>query len=273
MNLLPTPRSTLDLETSFGQVRVYEFGAASADRAGMPVVLLPGRTSGVPMWASNLPDLAAARITYALDALGDAGWSVQIRPVRDAADQADWLDQVVAQLPVGSVHLVGHSFGGWLAANYAARHPERVQTLTLLDPVFVFRGLRWQVYLISLPASLPFLPRSWRTRMLSMIGGGPVDPEEPVARMISEATEQYVLKLPVPERITATQLGGLGMPVYAALAGRSVMHNGAHAAEVARTEIPDPTVELWPDATHSLPMEESAQLDRTILAFMASHDG
>jgi pimeloyl-ACP methyl ester carboxylesterase len=273
MTLLPTPRSTLDLETTLGRVRVYEFGAASADRTAIPIVLLPGRTSGVPMWASNLPDLVAARTTYALDALGDAGLSVQSRPIRDAADQADWLDQVLADLPMRSVHLVGHSFGGWLAANYAARHPEPVQTLTLLDPVFVFKGLRWQVYLISLPASLPFLPRSWRNRMLSTIGGGPVDPDDPVARMISEATEHYALKLPLPERLTGTQLRGLRMPVFAALAGRSVMHNGRHAADVARSEIRDATVELWPDASHSLPMEQAAELDRRILAFMATHDG
>jgi pimeloyl-ACP methyl ester carboxylesterase len=272
MTLLPTPRSTLDLETTFGRVRVYEFGAASADRTAIPIILLPGRTSGVPMWASNLPDLVAARTTYALDALGDAGLSVQIRPIRDAGDQADWLDQVLAQLPVRRVHVVGHSFGGWLTANYAARHPERVQTVTLLDPVFVLQGLRWQVYLISLPASLPFLPRSWRTRMLSIIGGGPVDPNDPVARMISEATEHYAVKLPLPERLTGTQLRGLPMPVYAALAGGSVMHNGGHAADVARAEIRDATVELWPDATHSLPMEQGAKLDRTILAFMAAHD-
>ena len=140
MTLLPTPRSNLDLETTFGRVRVYEFGAASADRAATPVVLLPGRTSGVPMWAYNLPDLAAARTTYALDTLGDAGLSVQIRRIRDAADQADWLDQVLAQLPVRSVHLVGHSFGGWLAANYAARYRERVQTLILLTRCSYSKG-------------------------------------------------------------------------------------------------------------------------------------
>ena len=272
MTLLPTPRSTLDLETTFGHVRVYEFGAASADRAATPVVLLPGRTSGVPMWAYNLPDLAAVRTSYALDALGDAGLSIQIRRIRDAADQADWLDQVLAQLPVPSVHLVGHSFGGWLAANYAAWHPERVQTLTLLDPVFVFQGLLWQVYFISLPASLPFLPRSWRTRMLSTIGGAPVDPDDPVARMISEATEHFAVKLPPPKRLTGTQLRGLHMPVYAALAGRSAMHDGARAADVARAELPYPTIDVWPDATHSLPMEQSAALDRTILAFMTTHD-
>jgi pimeloyl-ACP methyl ester carboxylesterase len=272
MTLLPTPRSTMDLETTFGRVRMYEFGSASADRVATPVVLLPGRTSGVPMWAYNLRDLAAARTTFALDALGDAGLSVQIRPIRDAADQADWLDQALAQLPVRSMHLVGHSFGGWLAANYATRHPQRVQTLTLLDPVFVFQGLRWQLYFISLPASLPFLPRSWRTRMLSTIGGGPVDPADPIARMISEANEHYVVKLPPPERLTGTQLRGLQMPVYAALAGCSAIHDGARAADLARAGLPSPTIELWPDTTHSLPMEQTAALDRTILAFMATHD-
>ena len=130
----------------------------------IPVVLLPGRTSGVPMWASNLPDLAAARTTYALDALGDAGLSVQIRPISDGADQADWLDQVLAQLPVRSVHLLGHSFGGWLAANYAVRHPERVQTLTLLDPVFVFQGY------VGGSTSSPCPPRCLSSRAACALG-------------------------------------------------------------------------------------------------------
>jgi pimeloyl-ACP methyl ester carboxylesterase len=234
MTLLPTPGSTLDLETTFGRVRVYEFGAASADRAGIPVVLLPGRTSGVPMWAYNLPDLAVTRITYALDALGDAGLSVQVRPIRDAGDQADWLDQVLEELPARSVHLVGHSFGGWLAATYAVRHPERVRTLTLLDPVFVFQGLRWQVYLISLPASLPFLPRNWRTRMLSTIGGGPVDLADPVARMISEATEHYVVKLPQPKRLTGTQLRRLLMPVCTPRSPAAALCTTAPAPQMSR---------------------------------------
>ena len=164
MTLLPTPRSSLDPETTFGRVRVYEFGAASDDPAAIPVLLLPGRTSGVPMWAYNLPDLATARTTYA-----------------------------------------------------------------------------------------------------------PVDPDDPMTRMISEATEHYAVKLPPPKRLTPTQLQGLHMPVYAALAGRSAMHNGAHAADVARAEIPDLTIELWSDATHSLPMEQATTLDRTILTFMATH--
>lgn len=37
-------------------------------------------------------------------------------------------------LELSRVHLVGHGFGGWVAAEIAAFFPERVQTLTLLAP-------------------------------------------------------------------------------------------------------------------------------------------
>jgi pimeloyl-ACP methyl ester carboxylesterase len=192
----------MDLETDFGTVRVYEFASARTRRS-VPVVLLPGRTSGAPMWEANLSGLAEERTVYALDALGDAGMSVQTRKIEDSADQAAWLDQVLAQLGSPKVHLVGHSFGGWTAANYALRHPERVASLMLLEPVFVFGGLRWQVYVKSIPASVPFLPQSWRAATLTDFGGaGEIDPNDPVTRMISDATEHYAAKLPLPQRLS-----------------------------------------------------------------------
>lgn len=273
MALLPAPAQTLDLETDFGQVRVYRFGPDPATTDRTPVLMLPGRTSGVPMWSLNLPDFAAVRTTYALDALGDAGMSVQTRPIESSEDQAAWIDQVVAQLPTPTVHLVGHSFGGWLAANYATHHPERVQTLHLFEPVLVFTGLRWSVYAKSLPASLPFLPRSWRSAMLEDFGGGgPVDPADPVAAMITDATDHFALKLPLPQQLTREQLDRWTMPVYVALGGRSAMHDPRKAEAVARAHVHQLRLTTWPDGTHSLPMEKPESLDRDALAMMADHD-
>src|SRR6476619_5928221 len=77
--------------------------------------------------------------------------------------------------PVGSsrllalrrtVQLAGRSFGR-VAANYTAHQRKVVQTLTLLEPVLVCGGSRWQVHAKPLPASLPFLPRS-------LVGAPPV---------------------------------------------------------------------------------------------------
>ena len=109
--------------------------------------------------------------------------------------------------------------------------------------------------------------------MLAAIGGGPIDPDDPVAQMISAAVDHYAVTLPLPQRLTAAQLGGLRMPVYAALAGRSAMHDGARAADVARAAVPGATVTFWPAATHSLPLEQAVPLDRMILDLMAPTTG
>jgi pimeloyl-ACP methyl ester carboxylesterase len=271
MKLLPTPTRSLNLKTEYGIVRVYQFSRDT--NLGVPVVLLPGRSSGAPMWASNLSDFAARRTVYMLDALGDAGYSVQQRSIQNSTDQARWLDQTLAQLGPLKFHIIGHSFGGWLAANYAVHFPQRLQTLSLLEPVFVFQGLRWQVYAETIPVALPFLPRSLRDRMLQDIGGGaPVDLNDPVARMISAATDHFSVKLPLPEQITDAQLRGLGMPVYVALGGRSFMHDSTKALRVAQHDVKNLHIKNWPEATHSLPMEIAQQLDQELLEFFATND-
>lgn len=276
MRLLPEPTRALDLANDYGTVRVYEF-VTPATESRTPIVLLPGRTASAPMWHENLPDLAAERPVYALDTLGDAGMSVQTRALFDGADQAAWLDQVLARVleaaDAPKVHLMGHSFGGWSAANYAARHPRRLASLTLVDPVLVFHGIRWQIYVKSIPASLPVLPRRWRDRLLGDIGGGgEVDLDDPLARLISDGMEHYAGKLPLPERLTDEQLQGLTVPVYAAMASESALHDSAAAVAVGQARVRDIRIRNWPGATHSLPMEFPDQLDREALAFMAEHD-
>jgi pimeloyl-ACP methyl ester carboxylesterase len=271
MALLPPARRTLDVPTSYGRVRVYAFGRPEGS-AGIPLVLLPGRASGVPMWSANLAGLAEERTVYALDALGDAGLGEQTRAITSDDDQAAWLDEVLTRLDAPRAHLVGHSFGGALATGYALRHPDRAATLTLLEPILVLQGLRWQVYLRAMIASLPFLPQRWRTSALAGLGGADeVDLDDPVAQMIADAAAGYASALPVPNRPSTDELRTLTMPVLALLAEDSPMHDGAAAVDVARASLPDVTAELWRGTSHSLPMERPGEVDAAILAFTAVH--
>lgn len=273
MKTLPVPVRTLDVATNYGTVRVYEFSNGSTGTGLAPIILLPGRASGVPMWGKNLAELVAKRTVYALDAIGDAGLSVQTEVLKDASDQAKWLDQVFQQLNLQKVHLIGHSFGGWLAANYAVRYPDRVATLNLLEPVFVFQGLRWQVYLQATLAILPFLPQSLRDKMLSSIGGGAkIDRNDVIARMIADASSHFSTKVPQPTRITEEQLTKLTMPVYVAIGGKSAMHDPTAAMTLAKNALKNVEVKIWPNGTHSLPMESATEIDHELLDFMQRHE-
>lgn len=265
------PTATQDVATSFGIVRAYAW--RPADPVGVPVVLLPGRGSGVPMWSVNLPLFAERRTVYALDALGDAGLSAQSVPLGGAADQAAWIDETLAGLGVERAHVVGHSFGAASAAALAVHRPARVATLTLLEPAFVLNLPSLGVLAWSVPASLPFLPQAWRNAAIAHIAGedpGAVDQNDPVAAMITLGGTEYSAQLPTPAPLSDAQLGNLRMPTYVALAENSPITRGRAAPDKARL-IPYAEVRVWPGTTHSLPMQVAVPLAAELDRFWTAH--
>jgi len=273
MELLPQPSQTLDISTSFGTVRMYKWETEKTQSA-TPIVLIPGRSAGVPMWSENLPELADKYPVYAMDVLGDAGMSIQTARIQNEADQAAWLHEALSSLSVARMHLMGHSFGGWAAANYATYHPEKIASLILLEPVLVFQKLRTEIVIKSIPAALPFLPKSWRENMLKDFGGAAsIDHNDPVARMIAEGTEYYAQKLPgLPEQICPEQLRTWKMPVYVGLGANSVMHDSEKALAVARSHIKHIEAKNWKGGAHSLPMDFPHEINASIIAFIAAND-
>lgn len=98
---------------------------------GPPVLLLHGLASSIYSWSEVMPTLARGHDVVALDLPG-FGQSDQPR------DLGVW--QLVAavvgamdRLGLERASLVGNSLGGAVAAAVAARHPERVERLVLID--------------------------------------------------------------------------------------------------------------------------------------------
>ena len=113
-------------------------------------MLLPGRAGSSIMWEPNLSAFAAEHPVWTVDLIGEPGRSEQTAPIRDSADQAAWLDEVLRSLDLQNVHLVGYSFGGWLAANLAIRVPDRLTSLSLIDPVQTFARIPLGLWGIAL---------------------------------------------------------------------------------------------------------------------------
>lgn len=266
---LPEPVGQWDIPTGFGSARVYRFGDAPDEPGSTPMVLLPGRAGTVVMWEPNLATLAARNPVYALDLIGEPGRSEQTAPIRDSADQAAWLDAMLDNLELPAAHLVGYSFGGWLATNLAVRHPKRIASLTLIDPVQTFAPFPLRLLVRTALTMVPGIRGRARESFVRWVSGGAeVDTDDAVAKVIDEGMRTYRIALPTPRMSTDAQLRSIPVPVLALIAGRSVMHDAKRAVARARDLIPDVRAELWPSASHAIAGESADEVNARVLEFL-----
>ncbi|MFW5417705.1 alpha/beta hydrolase [Nocardiopsis sp. CNT-189] len=267
MEELPEPDAVLDVRTDYGVVRMYRFDGAEPDKA--PLVLLPGRASGAAMFAGNLAPLRKVRTVYTVDLLGEPGASVQTRPITDDGSQARWLHQALSELPEPRVHLLGVSIGGWTAMNLATRTPDALAGMVLIDPAMTFADMPAETVLRSVPASVPWFPKSWRDGFNSWTAGGTPVEDVPVADMIESGMRNYALRLPAPSRFPAERIAAVDLPVLAIIAGESVMHDPAEAVRRAEASLSRGTVLTYPDASHAISGEYPEEIAADVADFLA----
>ncbi|MET9901130.1 alpha/beta hydrolase [Streptomyces sp. NPDC006446] len=260
----PVEVESVDVPSPYGSTRVHITGP----KDGTPLVLLPGGGTTSVVWFANVQPLAAAFRVYGPDLMGDIGRSVHDgAPLRGADDLMAWLDALFDELRLDGAHLCGHSYGAWIALNYALRAPRRLGRLALLDPTNCFAGMSPGYLVRALPMLLK--PSAERVAAFHRWETGRT-PENPAwqAFLGSAATARrskvVAMRRPKPEDLTAC-----AVPALVLLAGRSRAHNVRRVAAEARRLMPGATVALLPNASHhSLPTEQPVELNDVLTRFL-----
>jgi pimeloyl-ACP methyl ester carboxylesterase len=253
----PVPKRELRLSTRQGETFVVVCGPDDAP----PLLLLHGAQSNAAAWMFNANLWSKTFRVYAVDMIGEAGFSVPSRPPLKTDAHALWLDDVLAGLGLSKAAIVGVSLGGWLALDYAIRLPDKVERLALICPAGI--GRQKKFLLKALPL---LLLGSWGKRRVREMVFGPMPRELPPAvqpladlmGLIGRTIRPRIVRIP---RFANAKLRRLTMPVLAIVGGRDVLLDSDDTRRRLEHLTPQARVVFLPDARHFIPGQGAAILE------------
>jgi pimeloyl-ACP methyl ester carboxylesterase len=247
--------SFIELRDGRFKIRVLKAGH------GPPLVFLHG--FGGLLWDPLLDALASTHHVVAPEHPG-AGESQGLEHVEDLWDLVLYYNELLDAFGFDRVTLVGHSFGGMVAAEIAATSPHRVDQLVLIAPVGLWRDDHPVPDFSGVPrASLPSLlfadPDGPAAAMLPS-----PDPTDPESLFRAAQTTASVLQFtwPLPDKGLSKRLYRLAAPTLLVWGAHDAMVHPDYADDFEAL-IADSRVEIVDGAGH-LPQLE--QPERTIAA-------
>ncbi|HEY7261040.1 MAG TPA: alpha/beta fold hydrolase [Trebonia sp.] len=223
--LWPQPVEEFDVETATATTRVHAY---RPHPGGAPVVLVHGAGYNAAGWYPHVAALAEGGPVYAIDVPGDPNPSAARAPLTPPASCAAWLDELLAQLSDRPAHLVGMSYGGWIAMNQAIRAPARVASITLLDPAGLTKlDVRfWWWLTISGLASLTPMPLR---RRLARWLDSPVMLERELMTLMWAGSRGFRMEPKFPAILTDDELRAIDVPALLVTGARSALLTPAEA--------------------------------------------
>lgn len=247
--------------------------------SGPPLVLIEGIAVGTWLWERNLPDLEEHFTTIAYDLRG-SGRSGKPAGPYSVGQMAEDLAALLDALGVGRAHLLGVSFGGFVAQEFALRWPARVGKLVLAA---------------TSAGGASHVPMTAETlgRFLDASG----EPRELVRRRLALAYSESFLRTDDIEHLIDLRLRE-PQPAHAFAAQAAAGAAFDRSSDVARIEAPTlvlaaegdllvpvenarrlaaaiqgARLRIWPGLGHQFLVEASAEFNREVITFLQEEVG
>ena len=261
----PVPYEEIDVSTRFGTTHAVVCGP----KTGPPLVLLHGYMATLTMWWPNVAAFSKDYRVYAIDVMGQPGKSRPEEPICNVADFASWLTATLDGLHLDRVDLVGMSFGGWLALNYAVAVPQRIRKLVLLSPggllpmvrQFTVRGM----IMVQLPTRLAV---NSFFRWLGFTDPAYAYVLEMMYLGLKHFRMPFETARVMPAVVSDEGLRTMKVPTLLLIGEHEVISDPARALERARRLISDFEGELVPGCRHEMTSSKPDIVNSRVLEFL-----
>lgn len=203
----------------------------------------------------------------------------ELSELRDVHDLALYHDELVQELGLHSLPVIGHSFGGMVAAEFAAHYPTRVSKLVLVAPV----GLWNDDYpMADLFTAFPFSihdllwgdhssPEAQEAMAAMAKGMRNLDAEDPMVAILLQTLPGLITigkyMWPLPDRGLVRRLRRITSPTLVVWGEKDKLVPSRYADDFV-AGIPNAKAEFIPDAGHMVPYERTQEFVKLVTDFL-----
>ena len=260
---------------------------------GDPVFLIPGAFSTYRHWNKVIPFLSNHYRLLCVDYLGVGdsdkprfGFKYTIE------EQADLIADMMEKLQIPKVHIVGVSYGGAIALNITARHPERVGKIVSIEGNGINGNKHQKISYGPMADFLRFpligevavgVIRSGLTDRFvakSVMGKAWDDLNEPEKEEVLEIVSQnnrtaariswfHISRTLRTSKDFSEEAKTISTPILYLYGENSDYHDMAKAnANFLKTHLPDVEIISFQDGIHDLQLQKPEEVARLILEFL-----
>lgn len=223
------------------------FIIASGEKSNPPLILLHGSGMNSVMWLRDIKEYSKTYRVYAIDILGEPGKSDENRPSLSGSYYVEWLKDVLDDLAVKRVNIIGISLGAWLAIKFSVNYPEMVSKLVLLCPSgvgpqkksFIFKAIVHGI-----------LGEKGIDKLYYKVNGNKPVPEEMLKyqKLIGKNFKYRKETIPI---FSDNELKLLTMPIVLFAGAKDIMLHSHKTAKRLGSLLPHAEINILPEGGHS----------------------
>lgn len=252
----PVENRQYHVETSVGSTFVIESGKSE----NPPLLLIHGSVSNSATWFYDVAKLSNNYHLFAVDIIGDAGLSEEVRPSLKSGAYELWIKELLEGLNIKSCFIAGLSLGGWMALNFALHYPEKV------DGLFLISSSGLAKVNISLMWKLVFYTLTGRAdKTMTLLNGGKSLEQSPELKSATEFTtltsKHYKSRKESIPLFTSQQLSQLNMPICVVYGERDCFFSAEDAAKSITHSAPHAKAIILPETGHIVVRQAGNMVD------------
>ena len=196
-----------------------------------------------------------------------------LRQMRTIHDVVLHYDDIVQALELDQFKLIGHSFGGMFAAEYASHYPEKTASLALIAPVGLWDDQHPVTDMFATPA-LELAQLLWadpespeaKAGQAALMDDSDGDPIESTIRLVRGLVTASKFMMPIPDKGLDRRLYRITAPTLV-LWGDQDKLVPPHYAQLFGQAIAQAEVQVLSQAGHLLTLEHTDQAVAAITSF------